>query len=163
MIYVIMESAHGEASPLHKEVVRMTFELAGRLHSHMDRSAAALDLTPMQARALFVTQIPVPMGHLADSLHCDASNVTGIVDRLEERGLMARVVDEDDRRRRNLVVTEEGMAVNAQLKQMLRDGNPILGLTDEELEQLHHLLLRILSQDVPPELPDQPVCHQQHH
>lgn len=131
-----------------REVVRMAFELTGRLRAHMDRCADALDLTPMQARALFVSQTPLPMGQVADALHCDASNVTGIVDRLEERGLMTRVVDPEDRRRKNLVVTDEGQAVTEQLKDLVRTDHPILALEDGELEVLHGLLLRVLGPDV---------------
>lgn len=33
---------------------------------------------------------PLPMRALAELLGCDASNVTGIVDRLEARGLVRR-------------------------------------------------------------------------
>ena len=38
------------------------------------------------------------MGRLADTLSCDASNVTGLVDRLESRGLVRRQPSPDDRR-----------------------------------------------------------------
>lgn len=140
-----MDQATREA--ISKDVVRMTFELTGRLRAHMDRCAGALDLTPMQARALFVSHEPVPMGRLAEALHCDASNITGIVDRLEERGLMTRVVDPDDRRRKNLVVTDEGKAVTEQLKDLLRTDHPIMALEDEEMAVLHGLLQRVLGPD----------------
>ncbi len=130
---------------LSKDVIRMTFELTGRLRAHMDHTAGLLDLTPMQARALFVTAEPLPMGELADQLHCDASNITGIVDRLESRGLMERVTDDTDRRRRNLVVTNEGRAVTERLKAALREGNPVLGLDDSALGTFHGLLRRVLE------------------
>lgn len=130
---------------LSKEVIRMTFELTVRLRAHLDHTAGRLDLTPMQARALFVTAEPLPMGELADQLHCDASNITGIVDRLESRGLMERATDNTDRRRRNLVVTDEGRAVTEQLKAALRDGNPVLELDDGALETFHDLLSRVLA------------------
>ncbi|WP_370326692.1 MarR family winged helix-turn-helix transcriptional regulator [Euzebya sp.] len=137
-----------------KDVVRMMFELTGMLRAHMDRSAAALDLTPMQARALFVTHIPVPMRQVADALHCDASNITGIVDRLEERGLMRRVTDPEDRRRRNLLITDEGKVVNERLRDLLRDGNPVLALDDDEIEVLHGLLLKVLASGTPADVVD---------
>ncbi|CAN5468699.1 hypothetical protein BH23ACT9_BH23ACT9_01500 [soil metagenome] len=130
---------------LSKDVVRMTFELTGHLRAHLDRCAGALDMTPMQARALFVSHQPVPMGQLAEDLHCDASNITGIVDRLEERGLMTRAVDPADRRRKNLVVTEAGQAVSEQLRDLVRTDHPILTLDDADLEVLHGLLLRVLA------------------
>ena len=130
-----------------RDVIRMTFELTGRLRAHMDRAAAELDLTPMQARALFASHHAVPMGFLAEALHCDASNITGIVDRLEERGLMERAVDPEDRRRRNLVLTDAGRATTERLRELLGRGNPILRLDAGELEVLHSLLLRLLGPD----------------
>src|SRR5713226_4435512 len=57
-----------------------------------------LGLSPMQAHALRFLERPVPMSELADTLWCDASNVTGIVDRLEARGLVERRPSDGDRR-----------------------------------------------------------------
>jgi DNA-binding MarR family transcriptional regulator len=126
-----------------REVVQLAFGLAGRLRAHMDRCAGTLDLSPMQARALFAAQEPLPMGHLAEALHCDASNVTGIADRLEERGLLARRPDPEDRRRKQLVLTDAGREVAGQLKDRLRQDHPFLALDDDELAQLHALLRRL--------------------
>jgi DNA-binding MarR family transcriptional regulator len=139
----------GPRHALIRDTVHKLFELTGRLRAHMDGAAAALELTPMQARALFVTQAPIPMGLLADALHCDASNVTGIVDRLEERDLMARVVDPDDRRRRTLVVTDEGRAVTARLRELVAHDNPILRLDEADLARLHGILRQMLGPDEP--------------
>ena len=127
----------------------MSFELTGRLRALMDLRAAELDLTPMQARSLWLSREPISMGELAERLHCDASNVTGIADRLEERGLMERVVDPDDRRRRNLVVTEEGVAVALQLRDRLEQGNPILALSEDQLATMRDLLEQALAADPP--------------
>src|SRR5690242_10230656 len=78
---------------------------------------AAVDLTPMQGHALRLLDPgrPMAMRLLAESLACDASNVTGIVDKLESRGLIARHVDENDRRIKMLVVTEKGQALREKL------------------------------------------------
>lgn len=148
MTHMGPEESHGVV--VH-EVIRMTLELTGRLRAHMDRVAAEMDLTPMQARAIFASNDPVPMGALADALHCDASNITGIVDRLEERGLMERVVDPADRRRKNLVLTTAGRGVREDLKDLARARNPMLSLDAPDLEVLHGLLLEILAAEVPPE------------
>ena len=53
-------------------------------------AAAALDLHPAQAGALLQLDSPLPMTELAALLACDNSNVTGLIDRLEARGLVAR-------------------------------------------------------------------------
>ena len=56
--------------------------------------AAEFELSPMQAHVLRLLEPdqPLPMRALAGKLCCDPSNVTGIVDRLEERGLVQRAV-----------------------------------------------------------------------
>ena len=73
---------------------------------------AEFDLTPAQGHALRVLDParPVPMSTLAEALVCDASNVTGIVDKLESRGLIARQGTDHDRRVKQLAVTERGRA-----------------------------------------------------
>jgi DNA-binding MarR family transcriptional regulator len=140
MIDLMDADARNELS---KAVVHMVFGLTGRLRAHVDAAAAEMDLTPMQARALFVLQTPAPMRDLADALHCDASNVTGIVDRLEERALVERQVDPDDRRRRRLVVTEAGHALTTRLRDRVMADHPLLALDDADLVTLHGLLERV--------------------
>jgi DNA-binding MarR family transcriptional regulator len=54
------------------------------------------------------------MRRLAEQMNCEASNLTGLVDRLEIRGLVERRADPVDRRVRQLALTEEGEAVSRQ-------------------------------------------------
>jgi DNA-binding MarR family transcriptional regulator len=58
---------------------------------------------------------PLPMGRLAGTLACDASNVTGLVDRLESRGLVRRRASDDDRRVKVLDLTPRGSRLRAVL------------------------------------------------
>jgi DNA-binding MarR family transcriptional regulator len=78
---------------------------------------AEFDLTPMQGHAVRVLdpRRPLAMSTLAAELVCDASNVTGIIDKLESRGLIARQGAEGDRRIKMLVVTEKGRLLRDQL------------------------------------------------
>src|ERR1700726_2553520 len=50
--------------------------------------APELELSPAQCHVLHLIKPgrPIPMGELAETLACDASNVTGLVDRLRARG-----------------------------------------------------------------------------
>src|SRR3982751_1568434 len=59
---------------------------------HLPPPHEELDLSPVQCHVLHLIEPgrPVPMGKLAETLACDASNVTGLVDRLESRGLVRR-------------------------------------------------------------------------
>ena len=79
--------------------------------------AAELQLSPAQCHVLHLIEPerPVPMGQLAETLACDASNVTGLVDRLESRGLVRRRPSEGDRRVKVLVLTKNGSRLRALL------------------------------------------------
>jgi DNA-binding MarR family transcriptional regulator len=72
--------------------------------------AQEMGLAPMQLHALRLIEGAegVPMSSLAEKLFCDASNVTGIVDRLERRGLIERRPSSSDRRVKLLVLTPAG-------------------------------------------------------
>jgi DNA-binding MarR family transcriptional regulator len=60
--------------------------------------AFGLSMTHFQVLAVLDAEGPTPMGRLADELGVGLSNVSGIVGRLEEKGVVARVHDETDRR-----------------------------------------------------------------
>ena len=78
---------------------------------------AECDLTAAQGHALRVLdpKRPVAMSALAEALVCDASNVTGIVDKFESRGLIARQGSDQDRRVKQLAVTEKGALLRDKL------------------------------------------------
>jgi DNA-binding MarR family transcriptional regulator len=77
--------------------------------------AQELGLSPVQLHTLRIIEpsAEVHMSSLAGKLFCDNSNVTGIVDRLEARGLIERRPAEHDRRVKLLVLTAEGERVRA--------------------------------------------------
>jgi DNA-binding MarR family transcriptional regulator len=81
--------------------------------------AAQLELSPVQCHVLHLIdpRRPVSMGELADTLACDRSNVTGLVDRLEARGLVRRRPSDGDRRVKVLVLTATG----SRLRDLLLD------------------------------------------
>ena len=85
--------------------------------------AGELGLTPPQMFALRALdpERPVPMRELAVQLHCDNSNVTGLVDGLEAHGLVERRAAEHDRRVRMLVVTERGAQVRARINEVVEE------------------------------------------
>ncbi|SDS77363.1 MarR family winged helix-turn-helix transcriptional regulator [Actinoplanes derwentensis] len=97
------------------ELTDLVFQAAGRLRQGFNTIAAELGLTPAQALALVNLRGPAPMRDLADVLSCDASNVTGIVDALEKRGLVTRRPDPSDRRVKHVVLTDEGTRRRDQL------------------------------------------------
>src|SRR5216117_769027 len=72
--------------------------------------ASEFELSPAQCHVLHLIEPdrPMPMGRVAEALACDASNVTGLVDRLESRGLVRRQPSAGDRRVRVLQLTPAG-------------------------------------------------------
>lgn len=110
--------------------------------------ARELDLSPPQLFALrhMDPDAPRPMGELAGALACDNSNVTGIIDRLERRGLVERRPSPDDRRVRILALTAEGERLRSVVAERLAAPPAAFdGLTAAEQQQLTALLGRLLD------------------
>ena len=104
------------------------------------------DLSGSQAHALYVLGQPRSMGELAQLLVCDASNVTGIVDRLEQRGLIERRPAEHDRRVKMLVLTPEGAKLRERALERFAEAPPgIAALPAEDQRALRDILRRALG------------------
>lgn len=83
------------------------------------------------------------MSEVADFLHCDNSNVTGIVDVLEEKGLATRRPDERDRRVKLIALTAEGRRVRARLMRAVEKPPAwIEGLSEADQRALRDVLVR---------------------
>jgi DNA-binding MarR family transcriptional regulator len=128
--------------------------LMGRLfwemRPRMLRVAAESGLTPPQLFALRALDPdhPVPMRELASQLHCDSSNVTGLVDGLAAQGLVERREAEHDRRMRMLVVTERGVAVRDRLQAVMGEvPEPIASLSLPDQRALRDVLRRALGEE----------------
>jgi DNA-binding MarR family transcriptional regulator len=109
--------------------------------------AQKFELAPQQMIALRMLGAgPRKMSDLAQSLFCDNSNVTGIVDRLEERGLVRREAAEGDRRVRLLVLTDEGERMRVEItKRMAEPPAPIASLSEKDQRALRDILKRALA------------------
>ena len=104
-----------------------------------------LGLAPMQAFALrnLDPETPMAMGALADALHCDNSNITGIADRLEAAGLVERRPGETDRRVKTLALTEKGVETReAVIRIMTEPPAVIAGLSKDDARALRDVLRR---------------------
>ncbi|WP_236257205.1 MarR family winged helix-turn-helix transcriptional regulator [Streptomyces hygroscopicus] len=136
--------------PLTLEVVELIGTIVARYHEEYEEAAAKHALTGAQARVLgLLSRAPTPMRRLAQQLKCEPSNVTGIVDRLEARGLAERRLDPADRRVKLAAATEAGRETSAQLRGSLGFARePLAELSDEERTVLRDLLKRVLG-DVP--------------
>ena len=110
------------------EAWRYIFELVMEHRRTFHDALGELDLTPMQAHALkrLDPERPMVMGELAGALHCDASNVTGIVDRLEARGAVERRPAPHDRRVKTLAVTPEGRELRQSVIRLMHEPPPAI-------------------------------------
>ncbi|WP_329133945.1 MarR family winged helix-turn-helix transcriptional regulator [Streptomyces sp. NBC_00670] len=131
------------------EVVDLIGTVVARYHEEYEEAAAEHALTGAQARLLSLLSLePLPMRRLARKLKCEPSNVTGIVDRLESRGLVERRPDPDDRRVKLAAATEEGRRVARGLRDSLHFARePLAALTEAERVSLRDLLRRMLPEE----------------
>jgi DNA-binding MarR family transcriptional regulator len=129
-----------------EEIVEHLFALVDRLRGEFEAAVGSFDLSAQQAKALryLAHAGPVPMHDLAGTMQCDKSNVTGLVDRLERRGLVERRAAPDDRRVTRLVITDEGTVLAHRLwAHVVEESGAVVGLTRDERIALLTLLRRL--------------------
>jgi DNA-binding MarR family transcriptional regulator len=119
---------------------------AQRITQH---TQARFGVTGVQAKVLFLLAIGRcdTAADLARECHVDASAITRVLDRVEQRGLLLRVREQDDRRLVRLVPTEAGHTLAAALPEVF-DGvlaEAVAGLVPEEVRALRRMLQRILD------------------
>jgi MarR family transcriptional regulator, organic hydroperoxide resistance regulator len=110
--------------------------------------AAELELSPAQCHLLNLLEPnrSIAMGQLAGALACDASNVTGLVDRLESRGLVERRPSAGDRRVKVLTLTPLGAKLRAAfVERMTSPPATLQRLTRSEQQALVDLLRRLVE------------------
>ena len=113
---------------------------------HLPATGAESGLSPAQCHVLHLLDPgrPLPMSRLACTLSCDASNVTGLVDRLESRGLVRRQSSADDRRVKVLQLTPAGARLRAQLLTRMASRSFLLSRLSREEQRTLVRILEIL-------------------
>ncbi|MFC6598059.1 MarR family winged helix-turn-helix transcriptional regulator [Kitasatospora paranensis] len=101
-------------------------------------------LSTTQARALVALDRPLSMSALAEHLVCDASNATGLVARMESRGLVRRDPAPDDRRSKVVTPTPDGRDLARRIRAEMHSVHGALGdLTPTERAVLLPMLDRL--------------------
>ncbi len=104
------------------------------------------DLMPPQQLILGLLDEPKQMGELAQQMHCDNSNITGLVDRLTERGLVERLAAEGDRRVKIVALTDEGRRIRQELVSRRAEPPPeIAALSEADLLKLREIFTAALA------------------
>jgi DNA-binding MarR family transcriptional regulator len=145
-------AAGSEHLRLEGEVVGLWFEMQARLEAHFTELAAKYELTAIQAKVLLLLQPEgaMTMRSIAGLLQYDASNLTGVVDRLEEMGAVRRQPHPSDRRAKGVVLTAEGQRMRKAFWDRLTSNTGPLGrLNDRELVGLRRLLGTALRRPAP--------------
>ncbi|GAA0269230.1 MarR family transcriptional regulator [Actinomadura nitritigenes] len=138
--------ADTDADAVVAELSGLVFEVTGRLRAQFNAAAAELGLPPAQALVLTNLSGPAPMRQLADWLSCEPSNVTGIVDGLERRGLVTRQPAPGDRRVKHVVLTEAGEHKRRQLRSSANAlAHTFFELPGSDRQHLRDLLARVLA------------------
>ena len=135
-------AARKQLSPV-DGLAQLSFLVQGLL----ERRAAEHDLSIIQTRLLGVLRDRTPtMNELARFLGLDKSSVTGLVDRAERRGLVARVPSATDRRAVLVSLTDEGRSFVSQAAAAFEaDVSALLSrLPPRERETLSRIVSRLL-------------------
>ena len=140
----------GEADASAAELTERVMRVAHLIRRSAMASLAPLDLTPAQSRALrtvYKSGQPIRMGELAATLGVVPRSATGLVDALQEAGLVERTVDPSNRRSVLVTLTEQGRDRQRAMSQArAAAGDGLFGaLTPDERRMLAELLGRVQS------------------
>jgi DNA-binding MarR family transcriptional regulator len=145
---------------LDAEILDGVFELVGRIMALSESMAQRWHVPSFFFKALHTLERPMAMKDLGKRMHCDPSFVTVVADMLEKRGLARREAHPGDRRVKNLVLTDDGLALKHRIESEMAARMPWSRTLDEhEREQFITLIRKMLTcQDLPDApWPDSPV------
>jgi len=137
-----------QANSAAHEAQKFFFEIGMAQRTKVGAALVELGLSFPQAHALRMLdpEKPMPMSALAERLFCDASNVTGIVDRLEARGLVERGSAEGDRRVKALAITPAGMELRGEVMEIMSEPpEAIAALSPTDQRALRDILARAVG------------------
>jgi MarR family transcriptional regulator, organic hydroperoxide resistance regulator len=127
------------------DIAILVIEVARAMAGGFARQASERGLTFPQAFLIRQLGRPLSMKAAADRMHCDASNLTGIVDRLEARGLVVRRSHSTDRRVKELVLTGAGERLRDELDKLPPYAPRLSQLSADDRATLVELLRRTLA------------------
>src|SRR5713226_10623945 len=101
---------------LDADILNGVADLIGQIVAHGEKIAQRFSFPSFFIKALHTLDCPMAMKELGKRMHCDPSFVTLVADMLEKRGLAHREPHPADRRIKNIVLTEDGVALKRQVE-----------------------------------------------
>lgn len=137
------------------EIARMPGHLVRRFQQiavavfHAEVEALGHDITPVQYAALVAVggHEGIDQTTLAGMIAYDRATITGVIDRLVQKGLLVRRVGKRDRRARQLGLTPEGRQVIASITPAVEAAQKVMlrGLTPAEAAELIRLMTKAIE------------------
>jgi MarR family transcriptional regulator, organic hydroperoxide resistance regulator len=128
------------------EIAGCFFELIGRIVGQAEQVAQGLGIPGPFIKALHSLECPMAMKELGKRMHCDPSFVTLVTDMLEKRGLARREPHAVDRRVKNVVLTDDGLALRHKVEAEVTARMPWnSALSEDERIQLLALIRKMLA------------------
>ena len=125
---------------------QLVMQLGSKLQQCWEEAAQEYGITGAQAGILMHLGEPIPMNQLAIEMTCQPSNLTAMIDRLEEAGFVRREPGMVDRRVKNLVLTREGQSTRSELADVIANNRLFTdALSAAEIDQLTELLSKIID------------------
>ena len=110
------------------------------VYNYLKKRLSDYDITPSQYALLqcLYAQDGLTPSQLAQALRLDTSSITGILGRLEKKGLIDRVYSQEDRRSVSIHLREEGKTLWTQVDRVIEDANAKItqGLDADRYAQL---------------------------
>jgi DNA-binding MarR family transcriptional regulator len=133
-----------------KQICEDIVQLLNKLKNSMSDIAEEQGITRIQLFALYSIDNAgeLAMGKMADVLHCDPSNITGIVERLVQQELVTRLECPLDRRAKKLRLTPKGKEMVTILEDALPARIGCDKLDQQECNVLHPLIQKICRSSV---------------
>ena len=143
---------YGDKHPLHAHIMPLLGAAHHKGHQYLERRLKQYELTPAQAHALLFLRRETPQREvsqkdLEEHLRIRPSTVSGIVERLEQKGFLLRTASAADARRHSLVLTEKGNSFGAEFFHAAGAAERRIAalFSEEEHAQLCEMLLRIIN------------------
>jgi DNA-binding MarR family transcriptional regulator len=142
----LIKLSRAREGDLDHEILGLLLVLVDSFKDRFEAAVESADLNLAQGHLLMSLDEPTQMSELARNMGFDASHITSIVDKLEDRNLVERRPDTQDRRVKRIVLTPAGQKARDQIEdQLLATMVPLGGLDAAQRVQLRDLLAAATS------------------